>query len=252
MTSDHDAADSVRSRFGGRRGVFLIAGIGVLGLWAVALVSLGGQVNEGTDARSSSGITPQVTALTAPVAFEAPIRRVVLPAGAAQVNEYPTSFPHSPEGAAAAAVALTRYSASLDYQVVDEVLRLYAATGAAAAEAADGAAAAAVSAGRARLGLAMSGPAPMDSSVFAEPFAVRWVAKGADKVVVSVLAAVEYRSAQKQTRELVAATTLWKWDATLQDWRVTPGEAGTTPPTAEIGSTEFNEVGWTALAERRP
>jgi hypothetical protein len=87
--------------------------------------------------------------------------------------------------------------------------------------------------------------------VFAEPFGVQWTTKGADKVVVSVLSAVEYRSGAQQTRELVAATTVWTWNADAQDWRVTPAAPGTIPPIAEIGSVEFNTHGWAALAERR-
>lgn len=234
-----------------RRRLFLGAGVAVLAVWATVLVVLAGQMRNGSDDVSAPPVT-DAPAAAVPVAFQAPAKRVVLPIGAEQVDEYPTAYPHTPEGAAAAAVSLTRYSASLDYAVVSEVLRLYAASGDKAAAAADSAAAAAVSAGRARLGLPMAGPAPMDSSVFAEPFAVRWTAKGTDKVVVSVLSAVEYRAGSNRMRELVAAATQWTWDATAQDWRVAPGDAGQSPPVAEIGSTEFNDAGWIALAERRP
>lgn len=231
-----------------RRRLLVGGGVAVLGLWAVALASTADQVDNGSDAASAA---PVVVTPDAPVAvaFQAPARRVILPIGGEQIDEYSTRFPHTPEGAVAAAVSLTRYSASLDYVVVDDVLRLYAMSGEAAAEAADEASAVAVSAGRARLGLPMSGPAPLDSSVFAEPFGMRWVAKGEDKVIVSVLSAVEYRSGTKELRELVAANTEWRWDASLGDWRVAPGDAGRAPSAAEIGSAEFNEAGWTALAE---
>ncbi|MGQ0463977.1 MAG: hypothetical protein ACT4QG_01530 [Sporichthyaceae bacterium] len=224
------------------------AGLVVLGLWAAALGSI--QLRDGSDAASPASVVVVPDAPVA-VAFQAPERRVVLPIGAEQVDEYPMRFPHTPEGAAAAAVSLTRYSASLDYVVVDEVLRLYAMSTDAAAEAADQAAAVAVSAGRARLGLPMSGPSPLDASVFAEPFGIRWTAKGKDRVIVSVLSAVEYRSGQRELRELVAANTEWRWDARVGDWRVAPGDAGRAPAAAEIGSAEFNDAGWTALAERR-
>lgn len=234
-----------------RRRLLIVGGAVVLGLWAVALFTVVGQTGNGTDATSAG---PVVVTPDAPiaVAFQAPSRRVVLPTGSEQVDEYPMRFPHTPEGAVAAAVSLTRYSASLDYVVVDEVIRLYAMPGEAAAEAADQASAAAVSAGRARLELPMSGPSPMDASVFAEPFGVRWTAKGADRVIVSVLSAVEYRAGTRQLRELVAANTAWRWDAGIGDWRVAPGDAGQAPDAAEIGSAAFNNAGWTALAERRP
>lgn len=234
-----------------RRRLMLAAGASVLAVWAVALIVVAGRLADGDTA---SAATPTAEPSSAPiaVAFQAPTRRVVLPAGAEQVEEYPTRFPRSAHGAAAAAVALTRYSASLDYQVVNEVLRLYAATGAEAADAADRSAAAAVSAGRARLGLPMTGPAPLDASVFAEPFALRWATEGPDAVVVSVLSAVEYRSGADRTRELVATNTRWQWDSDVADWRVVPGEAGDPPPAAEIGTPEFNEARWAALAERRP
>lgn len=230
-----------------RRRVILGVGLAVLGLWATALVTLGGQLGGGSDDASST--PPSASVSAEPVAFAAPSKRVVLPIGSEQVDEYPTRYPHTPQGAAAAAVALTRYSASLDFATVSEVLRIYAAPD--AAQTADSAAAAAVSAGRARLRLPMAGPAPMDASVFAEPFAVRWSAQDEDKVTVSVLSAVEYRSGATRTRELVAAATVWQWVTAVGDWRVVPGDAGPTPPVAEIGSVEFNEHGWIAVADRR-
>lgn len=241
---------AVRAQFTRRR-LLVGGGAVVLGLWAVALVSILANPGHRSDAESAE---PVVVTPDAPVqvAFQAPARRVILPIGSAQIDEYPTRFPHTPEGAVAAAVSLTRYSAALDYVVVDDVLRRYAISGEAAAEAADEASAVAVSAGRARLALPMSGPAPLDSSVLAEPFGVRWVAKGEDKVIVSVLSAVEYRSGAKELRELIAAKTEWRWDASLGDWRVAPGDAGRAPDPAEIGSAEFNEAGWTALAARLP
>lgn len=253
LRSDHNAATGIsRSPRRRRRALLLAVALAVVAVWAGALATVVGQTQQRSDAASTRVPEAVVETAPIPVAFQAPNRRVVLPAGAEQIDEYPTRFPHSPQGAAAAAVALTRYSASLDYVLVNAVLRLYAAPGAGAARAADSAAAIAVSAGRARLGLTMSGPAPADASVFAEPFAVRWVANGPDEVVVSVLSAVEYRSGQIQSRELVAATTAWQWIPDARDWRVDPGGAGTPPPTAEIGSTEFNDAGWSALAERRP
>ncbi|MGQ0843870.1 MAG: hypothetical protein ACT4QF_07020 [Sporichthyaceae bacterium] len=235
-----------------RRALRVGVGLAVVGVWAAAVIAVVGQTGATDPAPAEPTETTGRSLAPAPVAFAAPAKRIVLPAGAEQVDEYPSRFPHRPDGAAAAAVALTRYSASLDYPVVDEVIRLYAAPGAEAAEAADGAAAIAVSAGRARLELPMTGPAPLDASVFAEPFAVRWTAVDEDTVFVSVLSAVEYRSGPRQFRELVAATTQWRWIAAAQDWRVVPGETEDPPAVAELGSVEFNEAGWTALAERRP
>jgi hypothetical protein len=219
MTTSDQTLDAARSRHsrGKGRWLALAGGLALLGLWATAVVTDVGRAHGGHGPAGAIVPTPVATTTAAPAAFQAPDRRVVLPAGGAQVDEYPVSFPHTPEGAAAAAVALTRYSASLDYASASEVLRLHTTAG--AAKAADSAAAAATSAARTRLGVAMTGPAPTDASVFAEPYAVHWVVAAPDKVRVSVLSSVEYRTGEKLTRELVAAASQWWWDAADADWR---------------------------------
>jgi hypothetical protein len=234
-----------------RRGLIIGAGAAVLAVLAVGMMTSGGRL-VGGGSHPAPTSTPHAEVVAVQKAFEPPSRRVVLPAGSEQVDEYPVRFPHTPQGAAAAAVAVSRYSASLDYAVVDEVLRLYAVSGQQAATAADQAAATAVSAGRNRLGVAMAGPAPSDASVFADPFGVQWSAASADEVTVSVLSAVEYRSGDRDDRQLVATASKWRWDTAAGDWRVEPDATNPAPAAAELGSVEFNQGGWAALAEQQP
>jgi hypothetical protein len=229
-----------------RRTLIGVAGVAVLAVWATALVSMAGRTHH-DQATAQAAAAP--SAAPVEVAFEAPRARAVLPAGGDQVDEYPVSFPHTVEGAAAAAVAVTRYSASLDFAAVSEVLRLYAIPGNKAAGIADRAAAAAVSAGRSRLGVPTVGPAPTDTSVLAEPFAVQWTKQGLDEIDVSVLSAVEFRTGEKVDRELVATGSHWRWVG--NDWHLVPGQTPTTPAAAELGTKQFNRLGWTAVAERR-
>lgn len=230
-----------------RRALAIVAGGAVVGVWSLATVAVSGHSHH--EHKSTPQVTPTASAAPMNVAFEAPRDRVVLPAGGDQVDEYPVSFPHTAQGVAAAAVAVTRYSASLDFATVSEVLRLYAIDGTKAATVADKAAAAAVSAGRARLGVPAIGPAPTDTSVIAEPFAVQWVKRSVDEYDVSVLSAVEFRTGQTVDRQLVTTGSHWRWTGT--DWHEVPGDAPNTPAAAELGTPEFNTLGWTALAERR-
>lgn len=183
--------------------------------------------------------------------FVAPARRVILPAGNEQVDEYPVKFPHTPEGAAAVAVAMTRYSASLDYDTASEVLRLYAAPQ--YTQQADAAGRAAVQNARTRLGLSADGPAPQEASFVAEPTGVQWHVVDADEVTVSVLAVTEYRLADKVQRELISAQNKVIWSADQDDWRLAPlgpGQLGG-PKAAELGTPQFNDNGWSAVATVR-
>lgn len=186
-------------------------------------------------------------------AFAAPERRVVLPVGTEQVDEYPVKFPYTPEGAAAAAVAMTRFSATLDYAIANEVMRLYA-SGESADEAAQ-TATDSVQAARQRLGLPATGPAPAEAAVVAEPVGVTWQILTDRQVRVSVETVAEYWLDNVITsRELVAATSVLAWDESAGDWKLIPTPADQTagPGMGELGTREFNDAGWSAIAEEHP
>lgn len=200
-------------------------------------------------AAGSPAAVPAAPAGSPTPEFAAPARRMVLPAGAERVDEYPVKFPFSVEGAAAAAVATTRYAATLDYLTASEVLRLYAAS--ANATQADTTASAAVGAARKRLGLPLAGPVSADASLVTNPVGVAWEVLAPDRVRIALESVAEYRRGDTITRELVSLNNFLRWDQTAGDWKLVPTPAGqfAGPPTAELGTQAFNDAGWSAIAQ---
>ncbi|MGH8774406.1 MAG: hypothetical protein ACRDWI_04285 [Jiangellaceae bacterium] len=174
---------------------------------------------------------------------------MTLPAGTDQIDELPVGFPHTPEGAAAAEVAKDRYSSTLDYRLANTVARVYLAPELAAT--ADLASTSAVAELRAKLGVADSGPAPVNVSAVTRPIGVQWETDGDDRTEVSVLVQVDYRSRERTWSELAASTTVWQWMAgeggRPADWRLV-GASQPQADLAQIGTSAFNDAGWSALA----
>jgi hypothetical protein len=173
---------------------------------------------------------------------------VTLPAGTDQIDELPVGFPQTPEGAAAAEVAKDRYSSTLDYQLANTVARVYLAPDFAAT--ADQASTTAVAELRAKLGVTELGPAPADISAVTRPLGVQWVTDGDDRTEVSVLAQIDYRNREKAWSELAASTTVWHWMegevGRPADWRLV-GARQPAADLARIGTTRFNDAGWSAI-----
>ncbi|MGQ0625608.1 MAG: hypothetical protein ACT4PP_13285 [Sporichthyaceae bacterium] len=214
-----------------------------------AQLLLSSTIDSGSPAAASAAPGAGATPVPAPsFAFDPPLRRVVLPAGLAQVHEFPVRFPRTADGAAAAAVAMTRYSAGLDLAALSQALRIYVEPAAAAQ--ADQSAAAALTAARARLGVPATGPAPQEASFSALPIGVQWRESGPDLVSVAVLCVLEYRLGDLVTEELSSAMSTMIWDEAGQDWKVRPEPAGAIagPAPAPLGSAAFNDAGWSALA----
>jgi hypothetical protein len=181
-------------------------------------------------------------------AWVPPDRQVTLPAGTDQIDELPVAFPHTPEGAAAAEVAKDRYSSTVDYRLSNLVARVYLAPE--LAPTADQASTAAVTELRAKLGVADSGPAPVDVSAVTRPVGIQWEAEGDDRTEVSVLVQIDYRTRERTWSELAASTTVWQWmegeAGRPADWRLV-GARQPEADLAQIGTSAFNDAGWSAL-----
>jgi methionine-rich copper-binding protein CopC len=187
-------------------------------------------------------------------AFVAPARRVVLPAGAARVDGYPVGFPHTPEGAAALAVALGRYVATLDYASADEVTHLYmdpALTSDAAK-----AASALVRDERQQLGIPVAGPVADGYSISRSAFGVQWRVVSTDVFDVTVIGSTDTNGKAGHLRRVVAGLTRVKWFSgagPVGDWRAVHA-TGASAPTGigEIGSKAFNDSGYAAIEQAQP
>ncbi len=195
---------------------------------------------------ASPGAAEQAGA--APSAWVPPARQVVLPEGKDQIEEFPVGFPRTPEGAAAAEVTKDRYGTTLDYQLANTVARIYLAPTLTAM--ADQASTATVQALRTKLGVNVSGPAPIGTSAVSRPLGVQWTKTADGRVEVSVLTQVDYRMPGKAWSELAAATTVWQWmqgaAGRPADWRLVDGRRPDAA-LAPIGSKGFNDAGWIAI-----
>ncbi|WP_158009694.1 hypothetical protein [Carbonactinospora thermoautotrophica] len=223
-------------------------------VWLAATRPDGDAADQGAPAPAGRASAPAT--VTPGAAYVAPARWVTLPAGAAQVDEYPVRFPHTPEGAAALAVAAVEYGWSLDPEHSTRVAALYAAPQ--VAQRAQAAAATMAAQWRQQLGLPTAGPVPAGAHVVARPIAVQWQAQGVDRVRVSVLAEVEQAAgeAQPARAELAAVTSDVVWvpgaNPNGGDWRYLLSDSPLpTPQPAQIGTEEFNAAGWTAIQEVR-
>jgi hypothetical protein len=188
-------------------------------------------------------------------AFVAPARRVVLPTGSSHVDGYPVAFPHTAEGAAAMAVALGRYVATLDYATADEVTHLYmdpALTNDAAT-----AAAALVRGERAQLGATTTGPVPPGYAISSDSFGVQWRQVMADVYDVTVIGWTDTTGKDGHLRQVVAGLTRVKWFAgpgtNGGDWKAIHATGGAAPAgLGEIGRKAFNDNGYAVIEKAQP
>ncbi|WP_406300042.1 hypothetical protein OG948_33280 [Embleya sp. NBC_00888] len=179
--------------------------------------------------------------------YTAPQRWITLPASAGQRNGFPTNYPHTPEGAVAAAVAATRNGWSWDPDAAARAALAYTLP----ADAADIEEAARQATGQSRAGMGVppTGPLPAGAALNVWAVGVKWQPVGADRVDVSVSARLIVTTAPggEATTLVVARTSVIVWDGS--DWRTKNAPAGQQPQPFDVGQSGFNEAGWTAIRE---
>jgi hypothetical protein len=163
-------------------------------------------------------------------------------------------FPHTEQGAVAAAVAKTETGWGLDSARATRAAGLYAAPwfrGDAQSKAAQLAAAF-----RQRLGLRPddgTGQIPSDAYIHAQVVGAQWQAADADHVTVTVLVRLEMAAGADQQPQIsltsTIATETWRGDLRGGDWAYEPVQAQPTAA-ATPGTAAFNSGGWTALQGR--
>lgn len=264
----HERVAATRRRMVQRAAGVLAVVLVVLVVGAVMTRALGGDDPTPTAAPAAAG-DPARTAPISPAVpptgsttgaggsqqgvFVPPERRVVLPTGAEQIDEYPVRFPHTPEGAASLVVAVTRYSGTLDYAIADEVVRLYADPSI-AQKAADQAAAGG-RALRVRMGLPTTGPVPPEYALIARPIGVQWKQVSDDVYDVSILFTLDQVTKDGTTTELVRSTNRVRWvkdrGTNGGDWKAIAPTGELAPKGGELGTKAFNDGGYAAIAEER-
>lgn len=179
--------------------------------------------------------------------YVAPAKYVALPDGADRVGELPVKFPHTPEGAAAMAVASSRNAWSFDPAKLKAGILAYSAAkyrDAMAASAGDGA-----TGNREFAGVPATGAIPPGAALNAWPIGVKWAAKGSDTVNVMVLLRVtsvpKEGAEPKTTLVVVPARAVWE----SGDWKGDPTDPMPLPDPVDIGTPKFNEDGWMAIQE---
>ncbi|MFP8906171.1 hypothetical protein [Streptomyces atacamensis] len=184
---------------------------------------------------------------TAEGGYVAPEKWVVLPKGRGEEDGLPVKFEHTPEGAAAAAVEAVRHGWTWDADAAERAAAVYSVP----SEADDlkKAAREATAASRLSAGVPGTGELPEGARMSVFPLGVQWTAEGPDKVTVSVLARIVYRSGadSDETTQLSAATNTMVW--TDGDWHSKTGAAQSAPEPHDVGTAGFNDAGWSAIQE---
>ncbi|MGW2255125.1 hypothetical protein ACWCXH_33810 [Kitasatospora sp. NPDC001660] len=258
MTLDLQRAAARRMR---RVVVVLVGVVVVLAVTVVALVlNSGSTPSVPVAAPSSSGApapTPAPTASlpsTKPLPTEAPGGTFVAPSSWALLPKptgtrlgMPTGFPHTAEGAAAAAVTATRNSWTWDVTVADRAAEAYSLPD--DLQRAKQMVEQSVSASRISVGLPGSGALPPGAHLSVAPIGVQWTPVSADEVSVSVLTRIVYApgSSTAETTQLWASTNSIVWAG--DDWRTKSGPPQHAPEPFDLGSDGFNRAGWKAIQE---
>lgn len=181
--------------------------------------------------------------------YVAPTTWVTLPTGSQKKDGLPVGFPHTPEGAAAAAVAAVRAGWTWNPDAAATAADVYAVPGDAAQL--EQAARQATQNSRISVGLPATGALPADASMAVAPIGVQWTGATADQVTVSVLARVVYTpgggTAQKTQVMATASTLVWAGG----DWHTALGasNSATAPEPFDLGTAGFNSAGWRAIQQ---
>ncbi|WP_219505135.1 hypothetical protein [Nonomuraea ceibae] len=192
-----------------------------------------------------------------PSSYVRPTRWVHLPEPSALLaDRYPVRFPHSPAGAAAAAAALYQSAWTLDAATAARAVQVYIAPDGRAAtrsEARQGAAWF-----RAQLGVDAEAALPPEASILVQPTGVRWKSLDTDNVVVNLNLEVTLLASRQEpvTSASAAVTVHMRWHPALRsgDWLAVRRPADQMPALryAELGTAEFNQLGWAAVKSAGP
>ncbi|WP_329431009.1 hypothetical protein OG339_48500 (plasmid) [Streptosporangium sp. NBC_01495] len=164
---------------------------------------------------------------------------------------YRVQFPHTVEGAAAAAVAMYQQVWTLDPGAAGKAVDVYFTAADRPARRADAAASSTWM--RQQMGLPATGEVPAGANVSIQATGVQWKIVDADNVYVSVLMRLDMMAGPGATLQTTSAATTvhMRWDPTLRggDWAViqTPANQMPKPATAEVGTVAYNEQGWMAI-----
>jgi hypothetical protein len=204
-----------------------------------------------TSASSPAAVSPfsPTATFTPDSSFVAPVRWVRLPPSTGTRLGLPTGFPHTPQGAVAAAVAAAQYGTTWDLDETDRVVRAYAVPAELDRHLAGSQRE--VSGSRQSLGLPATGPLPAGAAISGAPIGVVWTVLGPDLVQVVVLGRQTYTTPGSGQKTLLSSgqqRMVW----TDGDWRTavfTPDQTVKTPDPVDLGSAAFNDAGWTAIQQ---
>ncbi|GAA2812983.1 hypothetical protein [Nonomuraea dietziae] len=255
-TSELDALAKRRTRSA-------LVGIGVLALIVAAAVvgllsrepaplSAGPQASSSpTPTQPSAGPTAPA-ASTDPYGYVRPTRWAQLPESSAMLaDRYPVRFARTPAGAASAAAALYQASWTLDAAAAVKAVQVYIAPAGRAAtreEALQG-----VAWFRQQIGVDAQAGLPPEASILVQPTGVRWTSRDGDNIIVNLNLQVDLLASRDQpvisASGAVTVHMRWHPDVRDGDWLAvrTPADQMPTLRYAELGSADFNQLGWSAI-----
>lgn len=207
-----------------------------------------------TTARYDSATTTGKDVIDSPLRREAPKtpppEGVILPEARDHLDGYPTGFPHSDLGAAAAQAAIARAQIGFDYDQAAQVADIYAAPE--AREILQERARAAVELRRDQAGVPTQGEVPAPASYALTPLAFTLEELAADYFAISLLSYASMTQVDGTVTDfLYTGTQLLRW--VEDDWKVVQGSdadikrlhgAGRPPPAAAPGTPEFEQARW--------
>ncbi|MFF4709591.1 hypothetical protein [Streptomyces sp. NPDC001297] len=234
----------------------LFAAGGVIVVLAVAVIALaanhGGSPSASPGPSSSAAPSSSASASPLPTqssdgGYVAPKKWAVLPAGRGKKDGLPVQFGHTPEGAAAAAVASVRYGWSWDPDAAATAAAVYAVPSEATSVQQE--ARQSTTSSRLSAGVPGTGSLPSGAHMNVFVIGVQYTASSADSVTVSVLARVVYTpgSGTAEKTQLLATTNTYVW--TAGDWHSKTGAPQTSPDPSDLGTDGFNTAGWSAIQE---
>ncbi|MCX5199687.1 hypothetical protein OOK31_38420 [Streptomyces sp. NBC_00249] len=236
-----------------RRALYILSGTVVLLVAALVVVAFtgGGSTTAAPDSKASESAGPSATPTARPDGggYVAPAETVKLPDGTAKAGNLPVQFPHTPEGAAAMAVASVRNAWSLDPVQVRAGILAYSS-----AQYRDQMAAVAEDGAKGNRQYAHispdTGPLPAGATLVAWPIGVKYTAVSGNTVDVLVLLRVTHAAKQgaEQVTTLVVSPGRAVWEG--GDWKGTPTNSGQPlPDPVDIGTASFNADKWKAIQE---
>ncbi|MFC9298490.1 hypothetical protein ACFTWH_28010 [Streptomyces sp. NPDC057011] len=237
-----------------RRALYFLVGLVLVLVGALVAIAFtgGGSTTAAPDPKASQSAGPSAMPTVRPDdgGYVAPAQTVKLPDGAAKASgNLAVQFPHTPEGAAAMAVASVRNAWSLDPAQVKAGILAYSSAqyrDQMAAVAEDGA-----KGNRQYAGITPeTGPVPAGATLNAWPIGVKYAAVNGDTVDVLVLLRVTHaaKAGAEPVTTLVVSPGRAVWEG--GDWKGVPTDPGKPlPDPVDIGTAFFNEDKWKAIQE---